>query len=112
RLKKIAKEEKIKVTDAALACIARLADGGMRDAQSIFDQMISFCGQEISEPDVLDVYGLVAAEKINELVCAVAAADHKKIVAVVDECDAAGRDLVRPLDHLQARIRGPLPASS
>src|SRR5215475_10231181 len=43
RLKKIAAAEKIKATDAALACIARLADGGMRDAQSIFDQMISFC---------------------------------------------------------------------
>jgi len=63
RLKKIAKDEKIKITEPALACIARLADGGMRDAQSIFDQMISFCGAEISEPDVLDVYGLVAAEK-------------------------------------------------
>src|SRR5882724_1067122 len=73
RLKKIAVDEKIKITEPALASIARLADGGMRDAQSIFDQMISFCGQEISEPDVLDVYGLVAAEKINDLACAVAA---------------------------------------
>src|SRR5690606_25428701 len=49
RLKKIATEEKITVSDEALACIARLADGGMRDAQSIFDQMISFCGAEIAE---------------------------------------------------------------
>jgi DNA polymerase-3 subunit gamma/tau len=105
RLKKIAVDEKIKVSDAALACIARLADGGMRDAQSIFDQMISFCGNEITEPDVLDVYGLVAAEKINDLACALATADHKKIVAIVDECDAAGRDLVRLLIDLQALIR-------
>src|SRR5205814_3392867 len=97
RLKKIAAEEKIKVTSAALACIARLADGGMRDAQSIFDQMISFCGNEIAEPDVLDVYGLVAEEKITELAGALAAGDHQKIVAIVDECDAAGRDLVRLL---------------
>lgn len=105
RLKKIAADEKIKVSDEALACIARLADGGMRDAQSIFDQMISFCGAEISEADVLDVYGLVAAEKINELACALAAADHKKIVSIVDECDAAGRDLVRLLIDLQALVR-------
>ena len=42
RLKKIATDEKIKVSDAALACIARMAEGGMRDAQSILDQMISF----------------------------------------------------------------------
>ncbi len=105
RLKKIAIEEKIKVSDTALACIARLADGGMRDAQSIFDQMISFCGAEISEPDVLDVYGLVAGEKIAALAAALAAGDHRKIVAIVDESDAAGRDLVRLLIDLQALVR-------
>ncbi|HEY1108444.1 MAG TPA: DNA polymerase III subunit gamma/tau [Opitutaceae bacterium] len=105
RLKKIGKDEKITVSDAALACIARLADGGMRDAQSIFDQMISFCGSEINEPDVLDVYGLVAGDKIAELAGALAQADHQKIVAIVDECDAAGRDLVRLLVDLQALVR-------
>ena len=108
RLKKIAVDEKIKVTDAALACIARLADGGMRDAQSIFDQMISFCGAEITEPDVLDVYGLVAADKIAALAAALAAGDHQKIVALVDDCDAAGRDLVRLLVDLQALVRSAL----
>ncbi len=108
RLKKIAVEEKIKVSGDALACIARLADGGMRDAQSIFDQMISFCGAEIAEPDVLDVYGLVAGEKIAALAAALAAGDHQKIVAIVDECDAAGRDLVRLLIDLQALVRGAL----
>ncbi len=105
RLKKIALAEKIKITDAALACIARMADGGMRDAQSILDQMISFCGGEISEPDVLDVYGLVAAEKIAALAAALAAGDHQRIVAIVDECDANGRDLVRLLADLQAQVR-------
>ncbi len=108
RLKRIAVAEKIKVSDAALACIARLADGGMRDAQSIFDQMISFCGAEIAEPDVLDVYGLVGADKIAELAAALAAGDHRKLVAIVDECDAAGRDLVRLLIDLQELVRSAL----
>jgi DNA polymerase-3 subunit gamma/tau len=108
RLKKIAASEKIKITAAALECIARMADGGMRDAQSILDQMISFCGGEIAEPDVLDVYGLVAAEKIAELASALAAGDHRKIVAIVDECDANGRDLVRLLSDLQAQVRNAL----
>lgn len=108
RLAKIAKAEKIKITPEALACIARLADGGMRDAQSILDQMISFCGGEISEPDVLDVYGLVSAEKITALAAALAAGDHKKIVAIVDECDADGRDLVRLLTDLQVLVRAAL----
>jgi len=105
RLKKIAVEEKIIVSDGALACIARLADGGMRDAQSIFDQMISFCGTEISEPEVLDVYGLVGGETIRDLAGALAKADHRRIVAIVDECDSAGRDLVRLLVDLQALVR-------
>ena len=108
RLKKIAASEKIKITDEALASIARMADGGMRDAQSILDQMISFCGGEISEADVLDVYGLASAEKIAELGAALAAGDHAKIVAVVDECDANGRDLVRMLSDLQVVVRSAL----
>ena len=108
RLKQIATGEKIKVSDAALACIARMADGGLRDAQSILDQMISFCGTEISEPDVLDVYGLVATEKITALAGALAAGDHRRIVALVDECDAAGRDLVRLLADLQVQVRAAL----
>ncbi len=105
RLKQIATEEKIKVTDDALQCIARMADGGMRDAQSIFDQMISFCGAEISEPDVLDVYGLVSAERIAELAGALAAGDHPKIIEIVDACDQGGRDLVRLLTDLQEVVR-------
>ena len=108
RLQKIAADEKVKVSVAALESIARMADGGMRDAQSILDQMISFCGTEITEPDVLDVYGLVSKEKIVALAGALAAGDHRKIVAIVDECDAAGRDLVRLLADLQSVVRDAL----
>ncbi len=108
RLKSIAEAEKVKVDAAALACIARLADGGMRDAQSILDQMIAFCGGEIAEADVLDVYGLVSEAKVAELAAALAAGDQKRIVAIVDECDSAGRDLVRLLTDLQATVRSAL----
>ena len=105
RLKSIADAEKVKVDAAALACIARLADGGMRDAQSILDQMIAFCGGEIAEADVLDVYGLVSESKVSELAAALAAGDQRRIVAIVDECDSAGRDLVRLLTDLQTMVR-------
>ena len=108
RLKKIAASESIKVSDAALGSIARMADGGMRDAQSIFDQMISFCGTDVGEADVLDVYGLVSAAKIAELASALAAGDHKRIVGIVDDCDENGRDLYRLLVDLQTHIRGAL----
>ncbi len=111
RLKKIAAAEKIKASDGALASIARMADGGMRDAQSIFDQMISFCGNEVGEADVLDVYGLVSAEKIAALAAALAAGDHRKIVELVDEADENGRDLYRLLVDVQSHVRGALLAA-
>jgi DNA polymerase-3 subunit gamma/tau len=108
RLKQIGTEEKITASDAAYECITRIADGGMRDAQSIFDQMISFCGTNIEESDVLDVYGLVSGEKIAALAGALAAGDHQKIIAIADECDHQGRDLVRLLSDLQALVRNAL----
>jgi DNA polymerase-3 subunit gamma/tau len=108
RLQKIAAAEGIQITDTAVACIARMADGGMRDAQSIFDQMISFCGTSIAESDVLDVYGLVASETLAALAAALAAGNHQEIVRIVDECDAGGRDLARLLTDLQALIRDAL----
>src|SRR6058998_63851 len=48
-LGEIAKLEKVKIDDAALFAIARGADGGMRDAESALDQLISFCGDQIEE---------------------------------------------------------------
>jgi DNA polymerase-3 subunit gamma/tau len=70
--------------------------------------MISFCGSDVGEADVLDVYGLVATEKIAELAGALAAGDHKKIVGIVDDCDENGRDLFRLLVDLQGCVRAAL----
>ncbi len=111
RLKRIAVAEKMTVSTEALASIARLADGGMRDAQSIFDQMISFCGQKIEEGDVLEVYGLVSSDGVRRLARAVATGDHAAIVTMVDEFDAQGRDLVRLLIDLQSFVRRELLAA-
>jgi len=105
RLRQIADAEGVKVDDQALACIARMADGGMRDSQSIFDQMISFCGTDITEQDVLDVYGLVSGEKIAAIASCMAKSDHAGMVALIDECDAQGRDLARLLGDLQEHFR-------
>src|SRR5436190_13817912 len=57
-LGEIAHLEKVEVDDAALHAIARGADGGMRDAESGLDQLISFCGNKIVEADVLSMFGL------------------------------------------------------
>ncbi|MEZ5275921.1 MAG: DNA polymerase III subunit gamma/tau [Opitutaceae bacterium] len=101
RLKLICAEEKIAADDAALAAVARLADGGMRDSQSILDQMIAFCGETITESDVLEVYGLVSEADVTALARAVAAADFAGVVALIDRFDSEGRDLFRVLIDLQ-----------
>ncbi|MEO0510223.1 MAG: DNA polymerase III subunit gamma/tau [Verrucomicrobiota bacterium] len=108
KLLQISEAEGIKVEAEALKSIARLANGGMRDAQSILDQMISFCGSEISESDVLDVYGLVSSERIAELGKALGSLDFPAIIAAVDGFVEEGRDLYRVLLDLEAHARGAL----
>jgi DNA polymerase-3 subunit gamma/tau len=105
KLTQICQTEEVSVELKALASIARLANGGMRDAQSILDQMISFCGNDIKETDVLDVYGLVSAERIGRLAASLAALDFSAIVASVDEFSSEGRDLYRILLDLEAYVR-------
>ncbi len=105
RLELICKTEGIDADEEALKAIARLADGGMRDSQSILDQMIAFCGSKITEPDVLQVYGLVGAEKIDELARCIALGDHPRLLELSDEFDSVGQDFYRALVDLQARVR-------
>ena len=108
RLKLICREEGIQADDASLAAVARLADGGLRDSQSILDQMIAFCGETISEKDVLEVYGLVSESDVSDLGRALASADFSGVVALVDRFDSEGRDLFRVLIDLQTLVRDAL----
>ena len=105
KLAEIAWAEGIEVEAEGLSSIARLANGGMRDAQSILDQMISFCGNKITDSDVLDVYGLVSGERIAELASAIGSQNYSAIITAVDSCADEGRDLFRVLQDLQAYIR-------
>ncbi len=105
KLSLIAQAEGIEVDEPSLKAIALLANGGMRDAQSILDQMISFCGSKIQESDVLDVYGLVSAERIAQLARAIGSLDFSGIIAMVDAFVEEGRDLYRVLLNLQAYCR-------
>lgn len=108
RLQQIAASEQVNVPVGALHSIARLACGGMRDAQSILDQMISFCGPSITEADVLDVYGLVGPERIRELATAMGTADYPTIIQLVETFSTEGRDLYRVLLDLEDLIRSTL----
>ncbi|MCG3150168.1 MAG: DNA polymerase III subunit gamma/tau [Verrucomicrobiae bacterium] len=104
-LKKIAKDEKITIDDAALAAIARGAEGGMRDAESTLDQLIAFCGDKIAEKDVLSVFGLVAHDKIAGLTDALIDGDTNVALKTVKELDEVGKDLQRLLADLLDHFR-------
>jgi len=104
-LGEIAKKEEISATPEALRAIARLANGGMRDAQSILDQMISFCGKKVGVEDVIGVYGLASEAQISELVEKMAEGDYSAVVKSVDGLVENGCDLFRALCDLQNYAR-------
>ena len=100
RLRQIADAEKLFVEDAALAAIARAADGGMRDAQSIFDQMIAFCGgnsesETIREQDVINIFGLASGAELREMAVGIIQNDLPRVLDVIAALANAGRDLER-----------------
>jgi DNA polymerase-3 subunit gamma/tau len=64
-------------TQHALTAIARLAAGGM-DSQSILDQVISFSGKQITEADVLSIYGLASAQQVTDLCQGIATGDWEE----------------------------------
>jgi len=105
RLELIAKTDKIKADADALLAIARGAEGGLRDAESAFDQLISFKGKEIAEEDVLSVFGLVARSTLENLAEHVLTGSIKELIAIVEELDASGKDLQRLVIELMAHFR-------
>ncbi|MEI6971404.1 MAG: DNA polymerase III subunit gamma/tau [bacterium] len=105
RLATIASEEKIEVEEAALTAVARGAEGGLRDAESALDQLISFKGDKIVEEDVLSVFGLISAEMLSNMVEAVLKGDVPALMAGVAGADQAGKDLQRLGIDLLAHFR-------
>ncbi len=105
QLARIVKADGVTADQHALTAIARLASGGMRDSQSILDQVISFSGKKITEADVLSIYGLASVQQVTDLCHGIATCDGKKVLALCDAFHAEGRDLLRVLADLQLRVR-------
>lgn len=104
-LTEIARQENVKIDQAALHAIARGADGGMRDAESTLDQLISFCGKEITEPDVLSMFGLASQSQILALADAVLAGETEKALRELNELAHQGKDLGRLVSELLGHFR-------
>jgi DNA polymerase-3 subunit gamma/tau len=93
QLRRIAEAERIDVPDAALALIARAAEGSMRDAQSALDQVIAFAGHTVTLEDVSTVLGLVGRDLLLDLVDAVVEEDAPRAFALADRAVESGHDL-------------------
>jgi DNA polymerase-3 subunit gamma/tau len=105
RLRLIADAEKISVSEDALREIARAGEGSMRDAQSAFDQVISFSGQKIKAEDVETALGIAGREMLTRVIRAIADEKPLEALSVVDELVMRGHDLRNFCRDLLAHLR-------
>jgi DNA polymerase-3 subunit gamma/tau len=105
RLRRGCTEEEVTISEDALLAIARGAEGGLRDAESALDQIISFRGKAIEEEDVLAVFGLVSRHVLEELTGAILSSDVPKIISIIAEMDRSGKDLQRVVMELLEQFR-------
>jgi len=105
RLRLIAKAENISIPDEALREIARAGEGSMRDAQSAFDQVISFAGTEIKKEDVELALGVAGADILVRVINGIAGHKPAEALAVVDDVVMRGHDLRNFCRDLLAHLR-------
>jgi DNA polymerase III subunit gamma/tau len=106
----IAKEEGITLDATAAWAIAKGADGGMRDAQSMLDQLVAFCGETINEENVLDVFGFTSREKVAALSTKMLSRDTPGALKLIQNEAESGRELSQLLGELIGCLRGLLVA--
>ena len=106
----IASEEGIALEETAAWAIAKGADGGMRDAQSMLDQLVSFCGDSINEANVLDVFGFTSREKVAALTQTLLARDNPAALSLIQKEAESGRELSQLLGELIGCLRALLVA--
>ncbi|HXP36093.1 MAG TPA: DNA polymerase III subunit gamma/tau [Chthoniobacterales bacterium] len=101
----ISGKEKITLEPAAAHAIARGAEGGLRDAESMLDQLVAFCGEKIAETDVLNVFGFTSEQTVVDLTGKIL---HGETAAALDvlyaQCEA-GKDMMRLMSDLISYFR-------
>ena len=105
RLKHICACEGIDAADDALLAIARGAEGGMRDALSSLDQLVSFKGDKVTEEDALGVFGLVSRSALEGLAAAILTGDTAGILTKIEMFDSAGKNMRRVVAELISHFR-------
>ncbi len=101
----IAGKEKITLEPAAAHAIARGADGGMRDAESMLDQLVAFCGETIAESDVLNVFGFTSEQTVADFTEKILRGQTSEALGLLDEQSAAGKEMMKLMSDLIAHLR-------
>ncbi len=101
----IAGKEKITLEPAAAHAIARGAEGGLRDAESMLDQLVAFCGDKISESDVLNVFGFTSKQTVIELTGRILRGQTPDAIQLLHEQCESGKDMMRLMADLIAYLR-------
>jgi len=101
----IAEKENITLEPAAAHAIARGAEGGLRDAESMLDQLVAFCGEKISENDVLDVFGFTSEQTVVDLTGRILRRETPDAIDLLHQQSEAGKDMMRLMSDLIAYLR-------
>jgi DNA polymerase-3 subunit gamma/tau len=105
RLRFIADSEKIKIEDDALLLVAKKGDGSMRDSQSIFDQIVSFCGDDINAQKIIEALNLVDQEIFFRTTDLIKNKDASGGISLVEEIISHGYDIKEFLSGLNEHLR-------
>jgi DNA polymerase-3 subunit gamma/tau len=105
RLRQVVDGEKLEVDDAVLSAVARSSHGGMRDAESLLDQLISFKAKGLAEEDVAAVIGEARGAHLSELLEAIRRGDAAKVFTTLAAIFASGVDVAAFSDQLLERFR-------
>lgn len=101
----IASNEGVTLTQEAAYAIATVAEGGMRDAQSMLDQLVSFCGNRIDEQNVNDIFGVTGRETVARALAYILNRQLPDLLHLVHELAEAGRDMGQLLSELMGAVR-------
>ncbi|MEY2511437.1 MAG: polymerase subunit gamma/tau [Verrucomicrobiota bacterium] len=101
----IAGKEKIVLDPAAAHAIAKGADGGLRDAESMLDQLVAFCGDKIAEPDVLSVFGFTSEQTVANFTEKILRGETPEALELLHTEADSGKDMMKLMSDLISYLR-------
>jgi len=101
----ISGKEKIALDPAAAHAIAKGADGGLRDAESMLDQLVAFCGDKIAEPDVLSVFGFTSEQTVAQFTEKILRGETPEALELLHAEADSGKDMMKLMSDLISYLR-------